>query len=233
MQGPLQTTPTALINWGKKTLVPIGCKPLEIWKMAAKCSYGTSLALVFGVDIECETDECLPDDLPQVLLRAVIHWGLGAVQFQATIDLRRGTMLFIPAENVWVDAYAVIVPPLDRALSDLECPPPFLVSVGVAYGCAPRWDAARLTEPVLLAADGARQRIRIPRFASGFSLVPTNSSTMRARVLTGGSLNVPTYEASGPITSTQVFPIVEGARCIEIEAVGGPLTGYVLFRLDL
>lgn len=230
---PLDNTPTRLINYGDEKDVCPGERPITVLDTRVHCAVGEILAIVFSVLYESANPYCRLDDLdpnePTVLLRAHLFGGLGCMPIQAVFDIRQGTVVALPTETVRVDVEAIVIPPAGVAPSDVLCPEPVKVGVGVGYGCGREY--AKLTEPVRV-APAAKGRVPIPPYASRFLLLPSGTTTLTVRAVTsGGAGPFPEYTQSGPATAGRApFPLPNGTRFLEVD---GPAEGFIVFGLDI
>lgn len=233
---PLEKSPSYLINHGNEHLVCAGKPPVVIADMKAKCAIGEMIAVAFQTSYR-QSPPCTPrENEAASLIRAHLEWGLGCASFDAWLDVRHGTVVFVPAETIVVSARMVLQAPV--GIEKPVCPRPVTVAAGFAYGSGAIRDAARLTCPVFIAnsiddPDGV-QRVRVPPFASDFTLLPTGTGTLFARAITDGNGPYTEYTVTGPLTGPVVFPLANGVRSLEIVRQGvDAVSGSVVFRLDL
>jgi hypothetical protein len=110
------------------------------------------------------------------------------------------------------------------------------LAAGFAYGGAGA-SPARLTE-IVQVEPGGRESVPIPPWAMSFAVVP--DAALQLEVLTFGPGFSPKYIVNAPLSNQfqsnieNAFPLVNGARCIEVTNLSAtnPLTAFVIFDLS-
>jgi len=157
--------------------------------------------------------------------QALLEWGIGGASFKAKCDWLQGTILSLPANFLRVSA----IPP-SNTLAGPTPVPPFVYSVGLAYGYGKRHcNTARLTEAQVSLGIGATSaQFLIPKFAVSYQIVVRAAIEVPLNINQVGPSGLPpnvTHQYSNINNSggqqDYMFPIVSGARKLFVENISG------------
>jgi hypothetical protein len=200
---------------------------------------GEDISVVLGLTVEGDDEDFLVDAPVDSLVRACVTWGLGSAEFRAELDWMNGTILTVPAEQINVRASYK----REMLGSDPGPCPVFCLAAGFAYGrVGKNSNPARLTELVQLDAPGDSKQIRIPNFATSFTVVLVEPSTSAQLDVYGfGTGYSNRIMITSPMSNVgqfdveNAFPIRNGARFVKVTNVNttGELIAYVIFGLSL
>lgn len=232
---PLTNRP--LVNRGTQARLQVNNKTTIVdLKAISGCVCGEVLAACISLE-DCESSL---DDSILVMPRGYISWGIGSAAFYATIDLYNGVCVAVPADTLTIEGELFAfqrlgVPPT----TDTICIDDVLVKAGIAYGDGNFNPAPRLTEVVQIPVGEGPVRIKIPRFATSFTIVPIGASTVTVEAITFGTGFSPRYVAVGPLSNlaqhntVYSFPLVNGTRCLEVSgSLTEDVTAFIIFNLS-
>ena len=197
--------------------------------------------VVLGISTIGVEQNSVTDEPVDSLVRACVRWGIGSAEFQAEVDWLNGTVLTVPAEQIYVSAR------YDRFFvggSDPATPPVFCLSAGFAYGRAGKnSNPSRLTERVTVLTPGDSQELRIPNFATSFTVVLVEPSTSAKVEVYGfgrafaNQINIVSPMSNvGQFDVEDAFPLRNGAKFVRITNTNSgsqSLYAYVIFGLSL
>ena len=234
---PLQGLPPAQLGNSKRICVN---EMVDIISPHNSCQQAEMIGVTLGI----EDDEAFKfSNDPErggtvALVRAVIQWGIGGINFHAELDFLNGTQLCLLMEN------CVIAARYDAASLDGHCDPCCLprqrVSAAVGYGCVGRGsNPARLTE-VACVKPGGRCRIPIPPFATSFTVLPIQASRVAVDIVPCG-LPMAVRDVIRPLSNADQnntidqIPLFNGARFVDVisRQEEGVAAAYVVFGLAL
>lgn len=200
----------------------LGIKETEIevlQNQTAQCRLGESIIVCLALAVVSNDVQEAVYATP--MLRAKIRFGNGSVLTTFECDWLNGTQIALGAKQVSVNAvYRIVTRPYD--VDVLAAPPVFDLEAMTAYGSLNQNShGARLTEVVQIEDASGTQTIRIPDFATSFTVIPVNSSSWTARMFGWGTSRAADYAGGGAATDAttyqveNAFPHFGGARFLE------------------
>ena len=175
---------------------------------------------------------------PDIFLRGVLEWGVGAANYTAEVDILQGTVISIPASFIRVGVR--YEPSITASFTVL----PYRVNASLSYGFIGQRSSPRYTVRFPQVAPGPAGVVssNIPPFATGFTILsggPTGFSpcNFTVRGYQGAGLMSAGSMATGSNLGNQIesqFPLFNSARIINIENTGpAPADYQVIYSLSL
>lgn len=203
------------------------------------CVNGWPLTIVLGVELEDNLKCFANDEFCWAAIQARVQWGLGSARFTAELDVLDGTQITVVGENVSVQARYVVA---SRPWEPDRCPvPPARISAGVGLGASHGVGSpARLTRLVQIEKPNDRQRIRVPRFATGLTVLPVQDSKVHVDVTALGRAYRVGYDVATPLSNAGqsnrmgALPLFNGAEFVDVTNVdSGAAEAFLVFELAL
>jgi hypothetical protein len=191
--------------------------------------------------------ESTPGDItllpPDIFLRGILEWGVGAANYTAEVDILQGTVISIPASFIRVGAR--YEPSITATFASL----PYRVNASLSYGFIGQRSSPRYTDRFPQVAPGPAGVVssNIPPFATGFTILSADSTAGGVAVFSPCNFNVRGYQgaglssagsmATGSNLGNQIesqFPLFNSARLLQIENTGpNPADYQVIYSLSL
>lgn len=227
---------------GASTVVEPGQQIATSIKLEKRCENPEALGVTFSIAGvgKLTANECERISSLILLPRARIWFGIGDARQFVDLDLRTGATLSVLAESLEVLLdYQVRTPPWAVDGCDLSCAPSYRVLTSVGYGGSCR--LATFTEVAFVEEPGARCRIPIPPFASTFTVLPNQDSSVKIHIRAFSNqydvrdVIVAPLSNLGQSNRVDQIPIPNGARWIEVENTSETLaaTAFVVFGLGI
>lgn len=201
----------------------------------SSCSQGESLILTLGYDVTA--NDVAEDVFVVPQLRARVTFGNGSIMKTIDVDWINGTQLAFGAKQLLVQAVYRLTR-LATSSNTLAAPPEFKIQTMTSYGTLNQNShGARLTEIVAFEADPGVQTLRVPDFATSFTIVPFAQGTWTASLYSWGSAASVDYAGGGaPLDATtynveNAFPHFNGARFLDVASEDTEFIGAVIFDL--